>query len=373
MKKKVLQFTIADSKGGRTQYILNLWRHINHEKYIFDFVTFSPFLDFEIDLIKDGCKVFHMKNYPEQNKIEFINEFNAVLENGYDIVEIHTSFWNDTIVEQLARYAGIKKIIIHGHSTGITKITAKNKDREVEYINKHNSVKARLNDGIATDFWACSEDVANWLFKPQISKDKIRIIPNAIDTDRFRFCREKRESIRRKLHIDDQFVLGFVGRLEPVKNLEFLLDIFFRLHDIRAATSLLIVGEGSERSMIEKKIKEHSLEKDIMLVGNKNNPEDYYQAMDCFILPSLFEGFSIVLLEAQCMGLPSVVSTRVPIDAVKSGNVVRIPLNDIEKWVEKVFWCMNTEIDRINAYKLIKSDETDIKLQVKHIEELYAE
>lgn len=81
MKKvKVLQFTVAKTKGGRTLYVLNNWKQIDKEKFQFDFITFNRELDFEQDLVKEGCRVWHLSCYPEDDREQFIKEFDDILD-----------------------------------------------------------------------------------------------------------------------------------------------------------------------------------------------------------------------------------------------------------------------------------------------------
>ncbi len=333
---KILQFSISSTMGGRTQYILNMWNKINHNKFLFDFITFSKREDFEQKLKVSPGTVYYMKNYPENNRDGFINEFMKVLENGYDVIEIHTSYWKDTIIEEMAIKAGIPKIIIHGHSTGITQITADNKDKEKLLIEKHFEVKNQLNVSIATDYWACSEKCAEWIFYPSIPENKVKIIHNTIDTKRFAYSAELRDEARRKLNLVGCFVFGFVGRLEPAKNLEFLLDVFDKCQGDHENIRLLIVGDGSMRGILERKVEEKDISDKVIFVGQKSNTEYYYQLMDCFLLPSVFEGFPISAIEAQCSGLKCILSDNITREVAVIDNVSFLPISDIELWYSEL-------------------------------------
>ena len=369
---RLLQFTIAGSKGGRTQYILNLWRHIDHTRFRMDFVTFSDKLDFEEDLICDGCKVFHVKNYPEINREGFISEFKQILSNKYDIIEIHTSFWKDTIVEELSKEAGIKKIVIHGHSTGITQTTSNNKNEEKRKIQHHYRVKERLNDDIATDYWACSEECADWLYRPQISENKIKILPNTIDTNIFQYKEAVRRKTRNGLGLNDEFVIGFVGRLEPVKNLKFLIDVFAGVLQLNPNSKLLIVGDGSEKSSLVMYVRQNGLENKVLFTGKKENVVMFYNVMDCFMLPSLFEGFPLVVLEAFCCGLRCAVSQNVTESICISDDIKRLDINNTKSWIDFAIGAIKRE-NREAYRKLLIEKGFDSGTQIKEIEKLYSE
>ena len=158
-------------------------------------------------------------------------------------------------------------------------------------------------DKYVTDYLACSEQAGKWLFK--MEKENFTVIPNAVPFEKFAFSKEKRDAVRMKYQISDQeIVLGFCGRLVAQKNPEYLLHIFEDVHKKEPRTKLLMVGDGVMRKEIENQIRALHLQKSVIMTGAVSNVENYMQAMDCFLVPSRFEGFGIVLLEAQAAGLP---------------------------------------------------------------------
>ena len=370
-KLKVLQFTVAATMGGRTQYILNLWNHIDHDAFTFDFVTFSKESDFNVRLDVGDGEVFYVNNYPEIARDSFISEFNAILRKGYDIIEIHTSYWKDTIVEEMARKVGIKAIIIHGHSTGITQITRQTIEDEGKLIQRHNEVKQRIGNELATCFWACSEECADWLFRPIISEKNIRIIPNPIDVSRYRFNREVRRVGRCAENLDDVFVFGYVGRLEPAKNLLFLLDRFDAVAGHGGGIKLVIVGDGSERKVIEDSVKARELEQIVKFVGHTNDTSYYYQLMDCFLLPSLFEGYPLAAMEAQCSGLRCIMSDNIPETVCLTDNCQRIPLSRVDLWEEEMRMAATGYERTDECLKIMVERGLDIRTAAKRMEMLY--
>ena len=183
-KRKILQFTLAASKGGQTQYVLNNWKNIDKARFQFDFITFSPSLDFATELEQQGCRIYYMPCYPQENPQLFCEAFAKALENGYDTVHLNTRFWNGFEAEELARKYNVPQIIIHAHSSGFQSVEH-NKDEELRGQAKHYEIRNQLNESMATDFLACSEAAAEWIFGEQIPRDRIRIMRNAIDTYKF--------------------------------------------------------------------------------------------------------------------------------------------------------------------------------------------
>ena len=125
-----------------------------------------------------------------------------------------------------------------------------------------------------------------------------------------------------ELGIGDELVIGHVGRFVDAKNHAFLLDIFSEIKKKMPHTKLLLVGDGQLRSEIEAKADGLGIYNDVIFTGQRKDAHKYYWAMDVFVMPSLYEGFSIVSLEAQCAGLPCYVSDTVP-DEVNISDLYR--------------------------------------------------
>lgn len=364
---KILQFAIASSQGGYTQYVTNIWRSMNKDKIHFDFVTFSKTIDFAEEFIRSSCKVHQISVYPEEDLQRFIDEFEKVLDCGYDIIEIHTSFWKNTIVEQLAKERNVKAIV-HAHSTGISK--ARNAEEEKRLLEKHLKIKANLSENLADYYFACSESAADWLFGGVIPAEKVQIIHNTIDTSRFAFNRVIRQQMREALRLEGKFVLGHVGRLERVKNQGFLIEILAEINKQIENTVLLMVGDGSQKEYLKKKAEFFGVSDAVIFVGKKTDTERYYQAMDIFLLPSLMEGVALVLLEAQCSGLKCLCSEGIPEEGIVTDKIQRLPLCDREQWVEEII--KETGIHgREDESNYIKKQGYDTNEQIKMIEGLY--
>lgn len=364
---RILQFAIAASKGGYTQYITNIWRCIDKSKVHFDFVTFSKTIDFAEEFINNGCRVHQISAYPEENMETFIDEFGSVLNLKYNAIEVHTSFWKNTIVEEMAKEKGVK-VIVHAHSTGISK--AKNAYEEAELLKRHMEIKAKINESLADYYFSCSQSASDWLYGGAIPKEKIKLINNTIDTKRFAFSPKIRERIREQLKLKDKFVIGNVGRLERVKNQRFLIEIFAEIHKEIPHASLLIVGDGSLREDLEKTAKELGIMDFVAFAGKKEDTESYYQAMDVFVLPSLLEGFPLVLLEAQCSGLKCICSEGVPQEVLIMEETELIPLSKRGEWIRKIKNA-SYEKKREDRSKIVMMKGFDTNQQIEKIEKIY--
>ena len=205
-KIRVLQFPIANSKGGITQYVLRNWKMIDKSRFQFDFATMSDSLDFANELEKQGCKIYYISCYAEENEKKFISEFKKILIDGnYDIVHLHTKHWKSFSVERIAKEVGIKKIIVHAHSTGID-------GENVQSAEKlHYQMRNLLTEDVATDYWACSKLAADFLFGKNISTKKIRIMNNAIDLNKVRYNSKSGERYQKELGVKKELEIGNVG------------------------------------------------------------------------------------------------------------------------------------------------------------------
>lgn len=363
---KILQFPVAASKGGITQYVLQNWKYIDKEKFQFDFATMSEKLDFADDLERQGCKVFYISCYAEQDEQRFCEEFRAILSEGnYDAVHLHTKQWKSFHVEEIAREVGIKRVIVHSHSTGIDTLDGEKREEETKL---HNRMLGQLNEDIATDYWACSRKAADFLYANQIPQEQIKIMNNAIDLSKFRFQPKVRQEYRKMLGVEDNFVIGNVGRFVYPKNQEFLLHVFRQLCELRDDCILLLVGCGEREEEYRKYVKKYGLAKRVIFTGYRTDIPQLLQVMDCFCLPSRFEGLGIAVIEAQASGVSCICSNKVPEEAFISPFVQALPLNE-KLWLEEL---LNTSRkDRSDAWRYVQVAGYDIEEQIKVVEKAY--
>ncbi len=213
---------------------------------------------------------------------------------------------------------------------------------------------------------ALHEDMAEEINK-MFQIDDTAVIRNGIDIDRFRDVSVSREEKRKELGIPaDAYVIGQVGRFAYQKNPEFTVSVFNELLKKNENSYLLLIGRGNAEEDLRRQIRQLGIEdKAKLLVSRKDIPE-LLKAMDVFVLPSRFEGFGIVLIEAQAAGLPCVVSDNVPAQAFQSKNITRLSLNeDKEKWVNALL----DPAGNIDAWGNI--EDYDMKKEIHHLEDLY--
>lgn len=366
-KIKVLQFPIANARGGITQYVLQNWKFIDKSRFQFDFATRSKTLDFADDLIAQGCKIHYLSCSSEENEAQFIMEVHQILDEGYDAIHLHTSFWKGFLVEQLAMERKCSKVVIHSHSTMVDILDEQQRKKSIK---KHKFYQSSLPLEYGTDFCACSKLAAQWLFGEQIPRQRIRILKNAIDIPRYSFSPAIRKAYRKKLGLEECFVMGNTGRFVYQKNHEMIIDVFQKVHQKIPNARLMLIGDGELEKDIRQRVKEFGLENVVIFLGRRSDVPQLLQAMDVFLLPSRFEGLGLVLIEAQAAGLKCLASTEVPVEAKITSNLNFVS-GSVSDWVKEILQ-VASGYDRRQLDHLITSSGYDLRQQIKIIEKLYA-
>lgn len=193
------------------------------------------------------------------------------------------------------------------------------------------------------------------------------VIKNGIDFNHFVNVEESKESIRKTLNIpDNSYVIGQVGRFTYQKNPEFTLNIFKQLLEKRPDSYLLMIGRGKQEKMIRDMIRNLDIEDHVLILKNRDDIPRLLKALDVFIFPSRFEGLGIVLIEAQVVGLPCVISDNIPKQAYQSPNITCLSLEEKpEVWVDSL---LNPQ-GNISSWGNI--EEYDMNKEIKNLEALY--
>lgn len=199
-----------------------------------------------------------------------------------------------------ATRVGIPKRIIHSHNSENMYSGWKGKLHQTMH-RLHQSTVSRY----ATDFWACSDYAAKWLFGKTAEQDpKIQYIPNAIRTEQFAFNEGVRKQYRKELQVEGYTVYGCVGRLSYAKNPEFTIELFDSIWKRDKNSVLLMVGDGELREAIKARARSKPCAGNVRFLGLRNDVPQLLQAMDCYLMPSRLEGLPVAAIEAQAAGLP---------------------------------------------------------------------
>ena len=223
-----------------------------------------------------------------------------------------------------------------------------------------------------TEYFACGKEAAEWLFGKKLASKAV-ILPNAIDTKRYQFSERIRKEMREQLGISPQtMVICHVGSFVKAKNHQFIISIFKHLHDQVSNALLLLIGDGELRASIEQQVQVLSLENHVRFLGIRSDVNKWLMAADVFLFPSIHEGLPMSLVEAQCSGLPCVVSDVVPQEACMTDLITRLPINNKEaKWAETIIHSFPISYDRSSYVQQIAGAGYDIRQNVKVLQNLY--
>ncbi|KHE69247.1 glycosyltransferase family 1 protein [Halobacillus sp. BBL2006] len=353
---RVLHVVVNMNRGGAETLIMNLYRNIDRTKVQFDFLTCKEGV-FDEEIKQLGGKIHRIPYISEVGHKQYIKGLDSFFQqhSHYKIVHSHMDKMSGFVL-RAAKRQGLPVRIAHSHSTNSEGGIASKvyKWYAGTYINSS-----------ATHLNACSKSAAKWLFQKDSSK--AIIIRNGIDSEKFSFNPLIRNQIRRSLKIcDNTIVLGHVGRFSPPKNHMFLLEMFAEYAKINTNSALLLIGDGQLRHKIERKIEELNLEGRVKLLGVREDIHSLLQGIDIFIFPSLYEGLPVTLVEAQCAGLPCLISTNISNEVdINIGLIKNLPnrIEDKGVWVQ----CIMKQSVKPDK-RLIKKDILDRKgFEIKEI------
>ena len=299
------------NNAGVEAVVMNYYRHIDRSKIQFDFIVDEDSTHIPREEIESlGGRIFIVPPYQKLNKYipALIKLFK---ENKNKIVHSHI---NTLSVFPLyaAKKAGVPVRIAHSHSTAAPG----------EW--KKNILKYTLRPFAkvyATHYAACSRYAGECLFgKRSMERGEVTIFNNAIDLDKFKYDENVRNEVRKELGLEGKFVIGHVGRFCYQKNQEFLIDVFEEVYKQNSNAVLMLVGDGPDKEKIEEKVKNSYVSDCVLILGNRNDTDRLYQAMDVFVLPSRYEGLPVVGVEAQAAGLPCVLSDKMTEETKMTGN-----------------------------------------------------
>lgn len=353
---RVLHCVVGMNYGGYETFIMNVYRSIDKSLIQFDFlVSLDGVFDSEIKSM--GGQIFKIPFITKSGPFIYERNLNKffVSHPEYKIVHSHMDKFSGLVMRVAAKNK-VPVRIAHSHNT-------KNEGGFIFNAVKNNygkMVKFR------THAFACSREAGEWMFKP----DNFIIVKNGIEISQYFPDEEIRTQQRKKLGLENSFVLGHVGRFSQQKNHRLLIDIFAAYKKIDASCKLMLVGTGELEAAIKEKAQQQGLLNDIIFYGTSNEIPKLMQAMDVFVFPSLHEGLGIVLIEAQCANLPCVCSDKVPSEADITGTVTFLPLETkTEQWAVKIKAAANRKPEFLKE-KLLNTDY-NIKITANFLLDFY--
>ena len=343
---------------------MNYYKNIDKNKLQFDFIVDEDSTYIPFDEIKNmGGNVILVPPY--QNIFLYINTLKKVFKyNEYKIVHSHL---NTLSVFPLyaAKVAKVPVRIAHSHSTS-------NKKEWKKDLLK-NTLKP-FSKLYATHYFCCSELAGRWLFGDKLyDRNKVKLINNAIDIEKFVYNEEVRNKIRKKLTLDDKLVVTHIGRFVEQKNHRVLIDIFNELHKVNSQSILLLAGEGPLLENIKEKVKQLNLLDSVRFLGVRNDISEIMQGTDIFLLPSLYEGLPVVGVEAQASGALCILSNNMTKETKITETTKFIDISDSHKALAEFILDKYKNFKRIDTKQEIINANFEIKTEAKKLQNEYIE
>lgn len=355
---RVLQVGCSANPGGVENLVIRYFRHINQEMIQFDFLDiYGQGLAFSDEIKALGGKIYSIPNY-KRHPINAGKEISELIDKEvFDIVHIHMQSAANLLPILISLKKGLT-VIAHSHSSATTK----------DWIKKVlNEVNLNILRALPVEKWGCGNKAGIWMWGKGF--DEKNIIPNAIEFEQFEYDDNTRKEIRNLCEFDEKnIVIGYVGRFGKEKNIFFILEVFEKLIKRSNRYRLLTVGGNGLYGEFLNQIKERKLEKYYYSAGIQKDTSKWYQAMDVFLLPSFFEGFPIVCIEAQASGLKCLVSENISSEVKLTDNLNFYPIN----YGDETIWA--EAIDEMTPYKrnkIVFPDEYKIEHAIKNLEFKY--
>ncbi len=191
----------------------------------------------------------------------------------------------------------------------------------------------------ATHYMSCGEDCGRWQFGDALfNEGKVDVFKTAIDSRKNSFDSALRAKTRAELGLaDDELLVGFIGRFAAQKNPMFLMEIVGELCRFKPKAKFLLIGDGEYKEQMFAYMNANGFADRVMYLGRREDIVGFYQAMDCFLLPSLYEGLPVVGLEAQCAGVDVFFSSEITPEAAFCELGHFLPLSiGAEGWAEEI-------------------------------------
>lgn len=358
MKKKVLHYIPGFEIGGIESLFLDLIEKIDREKYEIYLLTereinkdIKNLLRYnEVTLIENK---FSIKKHP----VKYLKEMYNILKiNKWDIVHLHISYGRDFMI-YFSKILKIPKIIMHAHTTKIGIDSKIGRFIFLKFFPKKN-----------IKYIGCSKEAGEYFFGKKLN---VNIITNGVNFEKFKFNDNIKETYTKKLDLENKKIIGMIGRISYPKNHKFAIEIFEKLNGIDKSYVLLLIGSEADEKKIPQLVKEKGLEDKVIFLGARNDIRELLSLIDVYLMPSIYEGLSVGLLEAQASGVQCLISDAITPKNIVTNNVKVLSLNaSSEIWAKNIIELYNRG-RKIIDYDSLDKSEYSIKTFVKKIEEVY--
>lgn len=358
--KKVLVVICTSfvSYGGLATVMMNYYRAMDKTEMQIDFASTNEVSDeLQKELRKKNSKYYCLGNRKKSPVMYFQKLYGVLKRNQYDVIHINGNSATMAVELAAAKMAHVPKRIAHVHNS-----------RNLH--TKLNMLLYPIMEKLITDRVAVSLESGQKLYKNK----EFRMLNNAIDCQHFQYNPSVREKYRKELgYKNDSLVIGTLGKINKQKNHQFLIKVFSEVVKSNPNARLLLVGDGELREAIEQDIRKYGLEEFVLLLGMRNDVPELLSVMDLFAFPSLYEGLSLALLQAQASGLPCLVSNTISPEGCISDYCQMLSIDSIDGWVEAIlrFEDMERDLASDRSRESLAKAGFDIETQSEVLRKVY--
>tara|TARA_B110000503_G_scaffold142338_1_gene238803 strand:- start:9076 stop:10188 length:1113 start_codon:yes stop_codon:yes gene_type:complete len=347
--KRILHIIGSMNRAGAETMLMNLYRVIDKNKYQFDFVYFiDDTSDYDSEILVLGGRIFKIADTNPLKRMLALTKL-LRLHPEFQIVHCHTLFSNAFHLFA-TKIAHVPYRIAHSHNTSDL---SKNRLISTLYQNCSKLIIKKY----ATHYVGCGRAAVEFLFPQQ---KEVLLLPNAVDTNYFSEIGTIQSN-----YINSEFNLNNdclkiiqVGRLQKVKNPFFSMEVANEMKRKGINFKIFFVGQGELYDTLKRQISDKNLTKEIYLLGLRKDIPQLMAGADVLLMPSLYEGFPVVLVESQSVGLPALISDKISSEVDMKVNLIEFEsLNSgVSNWVDKLL-------------KLKSKEQLALKLRLQKIAE----
>ncbi len=371
---RVLQVFTIMNRGGAESMIMNYYRKLDRKKVQFDFLVHrkeKAAFDDEIEAL--GGKIHRFDPISPFFPKKYYNELRAFFKehSEYSIIHSHLNTFSPFPLK-IAREFNIPCRIAHAH-IAIDKVNLSSFLSQKESLKEtfKKVIKLQLKKRVkkdATHLFSCGEKAGEWLF----GDTSFTTMNNAIDTEKFKYDELTSTTYKKKFNLQNEIVIGHIGRFVSQKNHSFLLQIFAALLKRKANYTLVLIGDGPLRESLENEAKNLKIVDKVHFLGVRTDIPQLCQMMDLFVFPSFYEGLPVTLIEAQASSLKIFASDSITNEVHLTDNIQFLSINKTaDEWAKKI-----TELDSIEKIdqteKIVKANY-DIVSNTLQIQDFYTQ
>ena len=350
---KLLCLVASMDTGGAETFLMKLFRTIDKKKLCMDFCVCSQNRGFYDDEIEKNEGIIYRITPKTSDFYLFCKELAWVLkENRYDcVMRIGASSFT-AIDLWIARFCGVKCCILRSSNAGTLQ------GKKHDFFHK---ILRRALTSVADIKLAPSILAGQYTFGPKVANKKLILIKNGLDVKKYTYDPDKRERLRNEFGINDQMILGHIGRFNAQKNHKYLLEIFKEYRKYNSNSKLLLVGTGELKEEIVSIAKQYGIYDQIIFTGVRSDVSDLLMAMDVLVFPSLYEGMPNAVIEAQTTGLPCIISDTITLESKITDLVIIKSINiSANEWEREIFFWDTSKIERKKYADIVKDQGYDI-------------